>query len=721
MVIFCIFLIKLYLNSYLSVRVVNCMAMAMTSYSNDGSVKKKCPYMEKCYRKNPIHFNEMSHPHLEKLVIDQLEGEINIPDDPGFECSDRSLLIDQLKVLQMVLKKQRSSDQNSTQSVTKVSTGTSKNQGSNQSLKDKIEKHKQTTMERRDNKLKEMDEVAGALFKASNSSSKSSVHTNKVNVMKEELTKLKLVEERMQEEEPSQGKKRNSNFNNDQNEKKKSKSNHDDDIECIQSSIRSSESSHGSSSKSTSLIESFQQCKTTKSRAELREKAIKMMMNHGLKVSVVEPGNFALKYALSAPYHLFFTRIQNAKETYDQQFSITFPEILDISLGEIDSSLQINFMVDVGWLCLQYLLAGQRTDMLILYGERVDEEKVGLNITMLPIQMPSRFGCHHTKVMILKYKDEGIRVVVSTANLYSDDWENRTQGLWISPHLPPLPESANPGDGESPTDFKKDLERYLNSYRLPALTEWIATVRRADFSSVNVFFVASVPGSHKNRDTDLWGHRKLASVLSKHATLPPDAPQWPIVAQSSSIGSLGPNYESWLLKEIVPSMSRETAKGVKSHPNFHFIYPSIKNYKDSFDCRVASCCLPYSLQTHSKQEWIESYLYQWKASHTARDKAMPHIKSYTRFSPDLKRISWFVLTSANLSKAAWGTFRNSHYIMSYEAGVIFIPKFITGSTTFPVHEEEKNVPVFPIPYDRPLKKYEPGDKPFVTEFFCGRD
>lgn len=28
-------------------------------------VKKQCPYMEKCYRKNPIHFNEMSHPHCE--------------------------------------------------------------------------------------------------------------------------------------------------------------------------------------------------------------------------------------------------------------------------------------------------------------------------------------------------------------------------------------------------------------------------------------------------------------------------------------------------------------------------------------------------------------------------------------------------------------------------------------------------------------------------------
>lgn len=58
---------------------------------------------------------------------------------------------------------------------------------------------------------------------------------------------------------------------------------------------------------------------------------------------------------------------------------------------------------------------------------------------------------------------------------------------------------------------------------------------------------------------------------------------------------------------------------------------------------------------------------------------MPHIKSYTRISPDLKSIPWFLLTSANLSKAAWGVQRNNHYIMSYEAGVIFIPKFIVSA------------------------------------------
>nr|XP_012138389.1 PREDICTED: probable tyrosyl-DNA phosphodiesterase isoform X1 [Megachile rotundata] len=687
------------------------------------AMKQKCPYMEKCYRKNPIHFNEMSHPHLEKIIRDQLEGEIRIPEKLDFECSDRSLLVDQLKVLQMVLRKQKTNTDSSlsiTQSTSQVgssnSTVSDAISNPNQELKDKVEKHKQATAIRRESKLKEMDEQGEALYKFSNSSADSA----KVHTMKDKLHKLKIAEDNMEQGGPSQEKKRsNSGFNDNGRENKKSKSFHNKKNEEVQECPQSANNStNDTTSKGKSLMDIFQSCSSTKSRIEVREKAIEMMKRQGFNVSVVEPGNFAMKYALSAPYHLFFTRIQNSKSTHDQPFSITFPEILDRSLGEIVNSLHINFMVDVGWLCLQYLLAGQRTDMLILYGDRVDEEKLSLNITMIPVQMPTKFGCHHTKIMILKYKDDGIRVVVSTANLYSDDWENRTQGLWISPHLPPLPESANTNDGESPTGFKKDLLLYLNKYRQPAITEWTSAVRRADFSSVNVFFIASVPGRHKGVEYDSWGHRKLGYVLSKHATLPPDAPRWTLVAQSSSIGSLGPSYESWLLKEITSSMSKESPSNLKSHPNFQFIYPSINNYKQSFDCRVGSCCLPYSLQTHSKQEWIESYMYQWKATRTARDKAMPHIKSYTRFSPDMKKIPWFVLTSANLSKAAWGTVgKDSHYIMNYEGGVIFIPKFIIGSTTFPVQEEENGVPVFPIPYDLPPTKYQSGDKPFVMEFF----
>lgn len=369
-------------------------------------------------------------------MINQLEGEIRVPDNLDFECSDRSLLMDQLKVLQMVLRKQKNSNGGGMLTASKESSSKAFQSGNstlNQSLKDKVGRHKQAVSERRESKLKEMDDTAEALYRSSTSNGRGDLDSSKIHTVRKELNDLKIAIEKTMEDSSSQGQKRSSNIaDGNENEKKKSRTNHNRNEriqEHTQSTNTSSESSQSSSSsKKKSIFEAYQSCTSAKTREELREKAIKMMEHQGLQVSVVEPGQFALKYALSAPYHLFLSRIQKSKETYDQQFSITFPEILDRSLGEIVSSLQINFMVDVGWLCLQYLLAGQSTDnMLILYGERVDEEKVE-RITMLPVQMPTRFGCHHTKVMILKYKDDGIRVIVSTANLYSDDWETRTQG-----------------------------------------------------------------------------------------------------------------------------------------------------------------------------------------------------------------------------------------------------------------------------------------------------
>lgn len=80
---------------------------------------------------------------------------------------------------------------------------------------------------------------------------------------------------------------------------------------------------------------------------------------------------------------------------------------------------------------------------------------------------------------------------------------------------------------------------------------------------------------------------------------------------------------------------------------------------------------------------------------------MPHIKSYTRYSPDMKRIPWFVLTSANLSKAAWGTVgKDSHYIMNYEGGVIFIPKFVVRGNidAYQCFRSKHNVSAYIIPF-----------------------
>lgn len=70
---------------------------------------------------------------------------------------------------------------------------------------------------------------------------------------------------------------------------------------------------------------------------------------------------------------------------------------------------------------------------------------------------------------------------------------------------------------------------------------------------------------------------------------------------------------------------------------------------------------------------------KWICDSRKRTRAMPHIKSYCRISPCCTEMAWFLLTSANLSKAAWGRKNKSdgsNYIMSHEAGVLFLPQFL---------------------------------------------
>lgn len=124
----------------------------------------------------------------------------------------------------------------------------------------------------------------------------------------------------------------------------------------------------------------------------------------------------------------------------------------------------------------------------MLYGDESPElvsiGKFKPQVTAIGVKMPTPFATSHTKMMLLAYKDGSMRVVISTANLYEDDWHNRTQGVWISPKLPELPEDANTGAGESQTGFKQDLMLYLVEYKISQLQPWIARIRKSDFSAI---------------------------------------------------------------------------------------------------------------------------------------------------------------------------------------------------------------------------------------------
>merc|ERR1712131_156514 len=112
-------------------------------------------------------------------------------------------------------------------------------------------------------------------------------------------------------------------------------------------------------------------------------------------------------------------------------------------------------------------------------------------------------------------------------------------------------------------------------------------------------------------------------------------------------------------------------------------------------------------------------MFKWRAENVHRTRAIPHIKTYTKVHEG--KVGYFVLTSSNLSKAAWGSFnkdRSRLFIKSHEAGVLFLPKFTEqaaneGKERRSCYLLNDNIK---LPYDFPLTSYDKSvDEPFYHD------
>ncbi|GMF44127.1 unnamed protein product [Phytophthora fragariaefolia] len=88
--------------------------------------------------------------------------------------------------------------------------------------------------------------------------------------------------------------------------------------------------------------------------------------------------------------------------------------------------------------------------------------------------------------------------------------------------------------------------------------------------------------------------------------------------------------------------------------------------------------------------FLHKYLRKWTPpAELHRQNAMPHIKSYARFNPSDEtagELDWAIMTSSNLSKAAWGALQKNKtqfMIRSYELGVMFLPQLLQPDATSP--------------------------------------
>ncbi|XP_061819662.1 tyrosyl-DNA phosphodiesterase 1 [Nerophis lumbriciformis] len=454
---------------------------------------------------------------------------------------------------------------------------------------------------------------------------------------------------------------------------------------------------------------------------------------HGRVYYIDEPDDFfeASVPRLDDTYRFYLNKVTGLDRKYNSG-ALHIRDILSPLFGTLKESAQFNYCFDVGWMVDQYPADFRDRPVLLVHGDKreakarlVQQAKPFSHVRLCQAKLDIAFGTHHTKMMLLWYH-EGLRVVILTSNLIRADWYQKTQGMWMSPLFPRLPKGSNDTCGDSPTFFKRDLLDYLASYRAPELEDWMQRIREHDLSQARVYLVGSAPGRYVGADMERWGHLRLRKLLFEHADPVPGEDRWAVVGQFSSIGSMGPDRSKWLGGEFQRTLTTLGKSSLRPDPPIHLLYPSVEDVRTSLEGYPAGGSLPYSIQTAQKQLWLHSYFHRWQADATGRTHAMPHIKTYMRVSPDFTQLAWFLVTSANLSKAAWGALeKNNTQVMvrSYELGVLYVPKAF-NMKTFPVQKSPFPVSAsssgFPVPFDLPPTRYSAQDQPWIWNIPYGQ-
>ncbi|EKE37579.1 hypothetical protein ENUP19_0248G0109 [Entamoeba nuttalli] len=291
--------------------------------------------------------------------------------------------------------------------------------------------------------------------------------------------------------------------------------------------------------------------------------------------------------------------------------------------------------------------------------------------------VPLKKGCHHVKIMIILYEG-GLRFVLSTANLIPLDYNLKSQGIYIKDFKP---SESSTVLNEKGAHFLTTLQSYFTSVNVT-----ISYLSDFDYSTIDGWLLLSIPGTHKGNDLNKYGMKQVYDILNNklhvqftnHCT---------IAAQASSLGLFTNQYR------------RELSLCLTNQPEskFQIIWPTEDFIRTSETGYHGSCS--FFLRSNFVKTW-ENYFYKFLPPFP-RHLIQPHIKTYVIYEEDIPKYG--ILTSSNISGAAWGKPTNSTLeINNYEMGMLFIDNFTLTR--------------FPLPYDiKQSTKYSSTDIPWIND------
>jgi tyrosyl-DNA phosphodiesterase-1 len=314
-------------------------------------------------------------------------------------------------------------------------------------------------------------------------------------------------------------------------------------------------------------------------------------------------------------------------------------------------------------------------------------------------------------------------------------------------------------------------------------TTWLSLLRLYDYSSAYVVLIPSVPGQHGSDVYGDFGYLKLRRAIAENVCpRRPDggmgtAAAVPIVCQFSSIGSLNKLWLDRFLSAIDSSSTLrydpikdhdrakkgegDAAKTMPPPPlssRMKIVWPTVEEIRTSVEGYDAGHAIPGRVANLDK-DFLRPLYHRWSSNNnngggggedpfkTARHA--PHIKSYVQPSSASgdNDIEWFVLSSHNLSIAAWGQLQKPPaqsrkddkvlFMCNWELGVFMSPATLAkanhpavadktvrlvaypgpSSSVINVddsdddenNEDSTTVIILPIPYDVNPTPYDAGD------------
>ncbi|ORX88905.1 phospholipase D/nuclease [Basidiobolus meristosporus CBS 931.73] len=283
----------------------------------------------------------------------------------------------------------------------------------------------------------------------------------------------------------------------------------------------------------------------------------------------------------------------------------------------------------------------------------------------------------HAKLLILYY-DSFLRVIITSANLTSLDWESFENALFVQDF-----HRTKEKISDAPA-FGRELYSFLGALKVPNFIRNSLTCY--DFSTATVNLVPSIPGYHMYNQEQTYGYLRIARILQDNGlTVEPGDNGMKLEYQTSAIGAIDEYWLREFYRSCSGGLAAKEVYKMKELP-VDIVYPSqrtISNAEHAHNHQFHLKEAYYSRPNFPKALLRDSLCKQpGRLSHSKMFLAKLRKSIPLKGAEKTHVIGWDYIGSHNLSSGAWGRinnmvpgsrFRRMHFrINNFDLGVLRI-------------------------------------------------